>query len=370
MSAIPETDPTVSALCVERAIVELRRGRAIDIATATTTSVVAAIERLDADGLGHFAAADGSFRVVVTSERARSLGLDTSAAAVAFTMAATTTLPAMLRLATAPGQADEWLAADARFAPAGSPASAALMLMRHAQLVPAVLELAGAPSAMHLPRLSVSSRDIASYPQTRGRELQLVSRARVPLAGAEACEFIVYRERFGDAEHVAIVIGTPDPGAPVPVRLHSACLTGDLLASLRCDCGDQLRGAVARIAEAGGGYLLYLAQEGRGIGLANKLRAYALQEQGLNTLQADQQLGFRADERDFAVACAMLRDLEVERVVLLTNNPDKMAALNACDIEVVGRMPLPAPVNAHNARYMETKRKHAGHWCSETDGVE
>ena len=212
-----------------------------------------------------------------------------------------------------------------------------------------------------LPRLSVGAIDIEGYPQARSQQLQRISQARVPLAAAEDCELIVYRERFGDAEHLAILIGAPDQTKPVPVRLHSACLTGDLLASLRCDCGDQLRGAVARIAQAGGGILLYLAQEGRGIGLSNKLRAYALQELGLNTLQADRHLGFRADERDYSMACAMLEDLGFNRILLMTNNPDKLAALSACNIEVVGRMPLSTPVNEHNASYVRAKRDHAGH---------
>lgn len=191
----------------------------------------------------------------------------------------------------------------------------------------------------------------------------------MPLAAASDCEMIVCRERFGDGEHLAVLIGAPDPAKPVPVRLHSACLTGDLLASLRCDCGDQLRGAVVCISQNGGGLLLYLAQEGRGIGLANKLRAYALQDQDLNTLQADQHLGFLADERAYAIACAMLKDLNFSRILLMTNNPDKLAALDACEIKVVGRIPLSAPANEHNASYLQAKRDHAGHLNAETKGI-
>jgi GTP cyclohydrolase II len=148
-------------------------------------------------------------------------------------------------------------------------------------------------------------------------------------------------------------------GEPVPVRLHSACLTGDLLGSLRCDCGPQLQRAVKRLAETGG-VLLYLAQEGRGTGLANKLRAYRLQDVGLDTLQADRHLGFRDDERDFQAAAAMLRALGYPRIRLLTNNPHKIEALRQAGIEIVDRLPLHTPVNDHNARYMQTKQQ-AGH---------
>jgi len=276
-------------------------------------------------------------------------------------------LQTLLELATGHVTAAELEDKGYSVAAADTGGAAALALARYAQLIPALVQRQPTPPINGLSRLSVGAADIEEYPHARSQQLRQISRARVPLVAAEDCELIVYRERFGDAEHLAILIGTPDPARPIPVRLHSACLTGDLLASLRCDCGDQLRGAVARIAQAGGGILLYLAQEGRGIGLANKLRAYALQELGLNTLQADRHLGFRADERDYAMACAMLKDLGFNRIQLMANNPDKLAALSACDIEVVGRMPLSAPVNEHNASYLRAKRDHAGHLDSEVE---
>jgi GTP cyclohydrolase II len=152
----------------------------------------------------------------------------------------------------------------------------------------------------------------------------------------------------------------PDGDRPVPVRLHSSCLTGDLLGSLRCDCGDQLHSAVGQLA-ASGGVLLYLAQEGRGTGLASKLRAYRLQDGGLDTIEADRHLGFRDDERDYRAAAVMLRALGVRRISLLTNNPRKIDCLQRGGIEVATRRPLVAPVNVHNARYIDTKRERAGH---------
>jgi GTP cyclohydrolase II len=303
----------------------------------------------------------GPARLLLTAERAAVLGLDRASDAVELTLPASAGTDLMLSLAGATGVTDPALLGGCEVATGDRRGRAALALARQARLLPALLVVAEPPSGEGLAPLHVTTDDVAAYPEARARSLQRLSRAPVPLAGAETCEFVVYREPFHDAEHVAIVIGTPDLSAPVPVRLHSACLTGDLLGSLRCDCGDQLRGAVERIAAAGGGVILYLAQEGRGIGLVNKLRAYSLQQQGLDTLQADRQLGFSADERDYAVACGMLRDLGIDRIVLLTNNPDKLAALAACEIEVVGRMPLSAPVNVHNAHYLRTKRELAGH---------
>jgi GTP cyclohydrolase II len=191
--------------------------------------------------------------------------------------------------------------------------------------------------------------------------LELVSRARVPLAEAVDCEIAVFREAHDLAEHVAVLIGRPNLTEPVPVRLHSACLTGDLLGSLRCDCGEQLRTAVARIASLGGGALLYLAQEGRGIGLPNKLRAYVLQDAGLDTVDADQHLGFLADERRYDVAAALLLELGIARVELMTNNPQKIVALREHGIDVVGRISLVATTNTHNERYLRAKLERAGH---------
>jgi GTP cyclohydrolase II len=149
-------------------------------------------------------------------------------------------------------------------------------------------------------------------------------------------------------------------GAPL-TRVHSECFTGDLLGSLRCDCGPQLRGAIRRMAEEGAGVLLYLAQEGRGIGLVNKLRAYTLQDQGLDTLDANRALGYGADERGFLVAATMLRQLGIPRVRLLTNNPDKLAGLVACGIDVEGREPHRFAANGINDQYLETKAARFGH---------
>ena len=175
--------------------------------------------------------------------------------------------------------------------------------------------------------------------------------------------FVVFREKNTDFEHVAVIVGDPDFNGsdPVRVRLHSSCLTGDLFGSLRCDCGDQLRGTVQRLAREGGGIILYLSQEGRGIGIANKLRAYRLQDAGQDTLDANQSLGFRMDERHFEVAAAMLKSLGCTRIQLLTNNPAKIESLRAAGIDVVEREPVKGEVNPHNQQYLVTKMKRAGH---------
>jgi GTP cyclohydrolase II len=166
----------------------------------------------------------------------------------------------------------------------------------------------------------------------------------------------------GGREHLAIVVGDPPRGQPVLTRLHSECLTGDVLGSLRCDCGEQLRGALQVIAEAGAGVLLYLAQEGRGIGLINKLRAYCLQDQGFDTVDANLRLGFEADERLFTVAATMLNRLGFVKVRLLTNNPAKVDSLENLGIVVTERVPHAFPANPHNAHYLEAKRKRSGHY--------
>jgi GTP cyclohydrolase II len=210
--------------------------------------------------------------------------------------------------------------------------------------------------------LTIAVSDVVDHaPRFGHHALQLLSRARVPLAEALECEIAVFRDEHSLGEHVAVVIGKPDPASAVPVRLHSACLTGDLLGSLRCDCGEQLRTAVARIEALGGGVLLYLDQEGRGIGLPNKLRAYVLQDGGLDTVDADRHLGFRADERTYDVAAALLTELGYKRIRLLTNNPQKINSLRDHGIEVAGRLPLVTTSNSHNERYLRAKHERAGH---------
>jgi len=170
----------------------------------------------------------------------------------------------------------------------------------------------------------------------------------------------VFRDGSGGTP-IALFVGSPDLAQPVPVRLHSACLTGDVFGSRRCDCGDQLRLAFVQLAHLGGGIVLYLEQEGRGLGLANKIRAYRLQDRGLDTFDADSALGFDDDERDYGIAARMLQMLGCTRVRLLTNNPSKLEGLTRAGLDVCGRVPLHGPINADNRRYLAAKATRAGH---------
>jgi GTP cyclohydrolase II len=172
---------------------------------------------------------------------------------------------------------------------------------------------------------------------------------------------MVFRGGPAGRDQVAVVIGHPDPSQPVLVRAHSACLTGDLFGSLRCDCGDQLQNALDRLAQAGGGVLLYLDQEGRGIGIGNKMRAYALQDDGFDTIDADAVLGFSPDERRYDYAASILHKLGYRKIVLLTNNPEKIGALTRAGIEVVDRQPLYGAVTPQNDAYLNTKHRRARH---------
>jgi GTP cyclohydrolase II len=231
-------------------------------------------------------------------------------------------------------------------------AKGVMELARHAGLLPAFLVVSDVEAN------AVTPADIAAYADAGA--LQIAARARLPVAAREDSEIIAFRSIADATDHIALVIGTRDDTLPV-VRLHSECLTGDVLGSLKCDCGPQLQEALHQISDARWGVLLYLRQEGRGIGLINKLRAYALQDQGFDTVDANTRLGFAVDARDFAVAANMLRLMTISSVRLLTNNPAKVAGLEDEGISVVERLPLQIAANAHNIGYLETKRDRTGH---------
>ena len=229
-------------------------------------------------------------------------------------------------------------------------AAAGMRLARLAGLIPALWEVA--PDDFSL-AVDVSMIDAPA-------SVRIAARAKLPIDGIGDTQIVAFREDGTGAEHVALLIGAAG-GKPPLVRLHSECLTGDVFGSLKCDCGPQLREALRLIEESGGGILLYLRQEGRGIGLANKIRAYALQDRGLDTVDANRRLGFADDERDYGSAAAMLRALGASEVRLLTNNPAKVAGLEASGIKVVERIAHHLPTNPHNADYVATKRDRSGH---------
>jgi GTP cyclohydrolase II len=361
----PEINGNPAALAFDRTVEELRRGRAVQVTDDAHGLVVAAIETLQAPLFERLVAAgNGGTALLVTAERAHAAGLSRQlGGAVAVGVPAGTPLECLRTLAGVSGLAPvDASAFEVDLAPPCAPlAAAAFQLAKAGRLVPALVGFTtdgGAVPGV----LSIGVGDVTHHaPRFGHHALRLLSRARVPLADALDCEIAVFGDEHSLAEHVAVVIGKPDPESAVPVRLHSACLTGDLLGSLRCDCGEQLRTAVARIASLGGGVLLYLDQEGRGIGLPNKLRAYVLQDGGLDTVDADRHLGFLADERSYDVAAALLKELGIARIRLLTNNPQKITALREHGLEVTGRLPLVATTNAHNERYLRAKHERAGH---------
>jgi len=293
---------------------------------------------------------------VVTRRRARVLGLDVPG-------------PVLLALeANLPCEAIGALAAGLRWdrrevvGVAGAAATRAIDLAKLAQRYPALLvaDATAATPEMLAQLVAVGAAALERAHDTILGTLAFVSEARIPLGDGPDARFRVFRDAAG-ATPVAVVVGDPDLGGAVDVRVHSACLTGDVFGSRRCDCGAQLKLALAQLSESGGGIVLYLEQEGRGLGLANKMRAYALQDSGLDTMDANMMLGFEDDERNYAVAARMLKMMGVTRIRLLTNNPGKLEAMAQGGVEVLGRVALITEINPENRRYLATKAARAGH---------
>jgi len=350
------SDPRAAA----RAIDALRRGWPVGVTGGDGRLVLLAVERADAGRLAAFDP-DRAADLLLTHERAATLGLAnqrdaaTPGAPVEIARVPWLDLAAATALADPQHDLDNPLNGPWRAVPARAPdaAAAAVRLARLGGMLPAFFVRQEGETAAE-----VTAAEVAAYDEPA--RLMVASRARLPVAAAEAGEIVAFRNAEDAAEHVALVIGEPN-GAPPLVRLHSECLTGDVLGSLKCDCGPQLQAALKRIAESGWGILLYLRQEGRGIGLVNKLRAYALQDQGFDTVDANLRLGFAIDARDFGIAARMLTLLGQSHIRLLTNNPAKVAALAAAGITVIERVPHSLPPNPHNAAYLATKRDRTGH---------
>ncbi|UZK71066.1 GTP cyclohydrolase II [Sphingomonas sp. S1-29] len=336
----------------------MRRGWPVAIAGANGVLTLLAIESADPVRLASFDAEAGA-GVLLSAGRAATLKLANQREAAVPDAPVLVARAPWLDFAAATALADPQfdLATPMKgpfraiAVPVADAAAAALRLARIAGILPAFFLIEGGANAL-------SIADVDAH-EDAGR-LGIATRARLPIAHAEDAEIVAFRTPEAAGEHVALLIGAPD-GRPPLVRLHSECLTGDVLGSLKCDCGPQLDAALAAMVADGWGILLYLRQEGRGIGLVNKLRAYALQDQGFDTVDANTRLGFAVDARDFGVAARMLTLLKQDRIRLLTNNPAKVAALEAAGVEVVERVPHALPANAHNARYLATKRDRTGH---------
>lgn len=350
----------MAARSVTRAIDALRHGWAIAIRGGEGTLALLPVETADADMLAAFDA-DGTAPLLLSAGRAATLKLANQREA------ATPDGPVMVARAPWLDFSMATALADPQFDlahPLKGPfaaitvqlpdaAAAALRLARIAGVLPAFFAHM-VPNAEE----AVSVADIDTHESAD--RLRIATRARLPVDHAEHSEIIAFRTDDSAGEHVALMIGQPNGSVPL-VRIHSECLTGDVLGSLKCDCGPQLHAAIRAIDANGWGILLYLRQEGRGIGLVNKLRAYALQDQGFDTVDANTRLGFAIDARDFSLAARMLLLLGQKEVRLLTNNPGKVAGLEAAGVRVAERVPHKLPANPHNAHYLATKRDRTGH---------
>ncbi len=373
-AALPTESPSRSlrgevprVRAVHRAAAELKRGTPV-LLTGAVPLVMVTAETVGAAGLRDLAdLAAGPALLLLAPSRAAAVmqrPVVSDGPAVAIRLTALLTNPEALR-----GLADptvgQLLPEEHQRAEAPALAGSALALAKLARLLPAVVAVPARPDAEHMARerglLSVAASDVQTYSLSMAEGLRRVAEAAVPLEGAPNARVVAFRAPDSGIEHLAIIVGQPEGNAAPLVRIHSECFTGDLLGSLRCDCGPQLKGAIRRMGEEGAGVLLYLAQEGRGIGLVNKLRAYAMQDRGLDTLDANRALGWGADERNFLLAATMLEELGIPRIRLLTNNPEKVASLVACGIDVANRESHVFEPNGVNDGYLATKAARFGH---------
>ena len=348
---------------VERALAEIRSGRPIAVIGPQGSLIATPVEALDEALAADFEIlAQGRARLILAAPRLRRLGLEREEAGAL-------ALPKfdLARIATLAIETDARI--DAPVSALAADDQAALELMRLALVLPALVAFTTHDAELLARLVQVHAADVMDYRAAQTQALKMISRAPVPLEGAPDSEFVVFRGGEGLRDQVAVIVGKPDLAKPVTVRLHSACLTGDLFGSLKCDCGDQLRHTARFMAENGGGILLYLDQEGRGNGLSNKIRAYRLQAQGYDTYDADEVLGFDHDQRGFAFAATMLKQLGVSIVQVMTNNPVKIAALEDAGLTVAADQRIIGRLTDQNVRYLASKRDRAGHFIDVLDQV-
>jgi GTP cyclohydrolase II len=343
-------------VAVERALSEFRSGRPVLITSASDATAALPVDGMTEAMLVAFRLLSRPVRpfLLVTARRARAMGVEASGP-TGIALPDFCSAGEIFSLASA-----TQVGCQFKFVPAGASAGAAIQLAKHAHRLPALLIGAGDSAAARTcepPLVAVPAEAVAQH--ASAATLSFAAKATIPLSGFSA-RFVVFRDGSGGTP-IAVVAGSPDLTQPVPVRLHSACLTGDVFGSRRCDCGDQLRLALMQLAQHGGGIVLYLEQEGRGLGLANKIRTYQLQDGGLDTVDANSVLGFDDDERDYGIAVRMLQMLGCTRVRLMTNNPEKLDGLSRAGIDVCGRVPLHGPINADNRRYLASKATRSGH---------
>ncbi|MEM9048681.1 MAG: GTP cyclohydrolase II [Pseudomonadota bacterium] len=348
-----------------RARSDLRLGLPVILQAGPSMALAAAAETLPSDRLSALRALGGACSLAVTARRADTLRARAYDGDLA-------------RIVLTDGSGYDWVQATAdpsrdMATPLKGPYRTerggdstlhriAILLAKQAHLLPAAVVVTGLDrSGLPAGFSDLVTVTVADMAMAHAGGLVPVANARVPLAASEAGRVHVFRPLAGGEEHYAVEIGTPDRAQPVLSRLHSACFTGDVLGSLKCDCGSQLQAALAQIAETGSGVLLYLNQEGRGIGLANKMRAYALQDQGFDTVEANHRLGFEDDERDFRIGAEILRQMGFSALRLMTNNPRKVSMMETAGVSVAQRVPLQVGRNPHNHDYLTVKAEKSGH---------
>lgn len=345
-------DPAIE---VERAVSELRYGRPVLLRDQEQTLALLALDAVQPRIYDEFARVTGQdHHLLLTGKRAARLGLKTKSDVlvpltdVGFDQAS--------RLSYALD-----VEPPKRWTPATTLASASVELAHVSLLLPAmvVADVTSRQSAFS-GCCGLHAAALSDYRPARGN-FQKVVRTRVPLEDYGDADFVVFRGGVAQKDQVAIIVGKPDVSGPVPIRVHSSCITGDLCGSLKCDCGDQLRNGLDLLQQAGGGVLLYLDQEGRGTGIGAKMRAYGYQHRGLDTIDADAELGFAEDHRRYEAAVAMLKLLDIPEVIVFTNNPTKIESLRQAGIKVHQRTPVLGRVTRENENYLRTKTLRAGH---------
>jgi GTP cyclohydrolase II len=352
---------------VDRVTSDLRRGEPVVVTLGSQAIWMMAAEAVDLHHIEAFTALSNDLvKVLLTGQRALRLGMVTTLEAGWVAESKSPLDAHLVGLAADPTLADvdhdasAQILASWKVKPASRLEMACVKLTKLSRLLPAAL-ISNVTGPIPENTLVVTADDVEAYNVESAMALKIVSQAHVPLEDADLAKIVAFRPHDGGTEHLAIVVGKPDFNKPVMIRIHSECFTGDLLGSMRCDCGNQLRGAIALMASTGGGILLYMQQEGRGIGLINKLRAYQLQDSGLDTVDANLAIGYDEDEREYLPAAQMLERLGVQAVRLLTNNPRKVDSLTRFGIEVVERVAHVFPANNHNRGYLYTKATKGGH---------
>ena len=368
------------AVKIERAISELRRGGKVvvsDVLTGTTV-LLAAAEMVEAETINNISNLTLSRpNIILTSNRANTLGLNSNNYPCSISIGNTWSINDILSLCMPLLNHPQPLLNGVIFEKNSNITSLCLLLLRQARLIPAgiVSILSNIPIEKARKWASknnfvyIEDNNIKSFEKNNSNRLSIAVRAKVPLAETDKCEVVVFRPKDGGNEHFCLLIGksryildNKEITHTPMVRVHSQCITGDILDSLKCDCGTQLKQSIKLMAEANEGILIYLAQEGRDIGLLNKLRAYSLQEDGMDTVEANLALGFNDDERLYYPVKEILDQLHIKAIKLITNNPNKINQLTNLGLKVIDRIPIKITSNKHNKKYLETKSKKSGHF--------